>query len=112
MSIINRNFNIFANNYFILDSTDNDSMRAAGQNTDALRKRGGSKQDSMKLAKTLFTIFIVFAVCWAPHSILIVVDYKDRANQFWHVLFIMFAHTNSSLNCVVYALTNKHFRQR
>ena len=97
---------------FCLDSVSATQTSAEPAASKEQRRPGGSKRDSMKLARTLFTIFVVFAVCWMPHAVLIVVDFQDRAPQFWHVLFIMFAHTNSSLNCIVYALTNKHFKER
>ena len=35
----------------------------------------------MKLARTLFIIFVVFAACWTPYAIIIVLDYSDTYPQ-------------------------------
>lgn len=67
-------------------------------------------RESMKLARTLFIIFVVFAVCWTPYAIIVAADTKDSYSMEVHIFSILIAHTNSSLNSVLYGLTNKHFR--
>ena len=66
---------------------------------------------SMRLARTLFLIFVVFATCWTPYAIIVAVDYKDEFTQELHIFSVLLAHTNSSLNCILYGLTNRYFRQ-
>lgn len=68
-----------------------------------------SQYESLKLAKTLFIIFIVFAACWVPYAIIVVVDRHDTFPMEVHIFSILIAHTNSSLNSLLYGLTNKQF---
>ena len=37
-----------------------------------------NKAASIKLARTLFAIFIVFVACWTPYAILVLIDFNDR----------------------------------
>ena len=69
------------------------------------------RKDSMRLARTLFIIFVVFATCWTPYAIIVAIDYKDEFTQEVHLFAILLAHTNSSLNFILYGLTNRHFKQ-
>ena len=39
-----------------------------------------------------------------------IADRKDVVAMPVHLYAILFAHMNSSINCVIYALTNKQFR--
>ena len=68
------------------------------------------KNESVKLARTLCLIFVVFAVCWSPYAVFVVADRYDTWPQELHLFAVLIAHTNSSLNSVLYGLTNKHFR--
>lgn len=70
-----------------------------------------AKRSSMKLAGTLSIIFVVFVVCWTPFTLLLLVDFQDKLALEIHLFATMLAHTNSSLNCVLYGLTNNHFRR-
>ena len=69
------------------------------------------KRESMKLVRTLFMIFIVFATCWSPYAILVVVDRWDRFPGEAYMFAALSAHANSSLNFIVYGATNRHFRK-
>ena len=74
-------------------------------------KKQSARNESMKLARTLFIIFAVFAACWTPYAIIVVADIHDEYAMEVHIFSILLAHTNSSLNSVLYGLTNVHFRQ-
>ena len=69
------------------------------------------RRESMRLARSLFIIFVVFAACWTPYAIIVSLDYNDTFSQEFHIFSILLAHTNSSLNSILYGLTNRHFRQ-
>ena len=68
------------------------------------------RNDAMRLARTLFIIFLVFAVCWTPYSLLVLVDHEDRLPHEVHLYALLLAHLHATADCVVYGLTNKHFR--
>lgn len=68
------------------------------------------RQESMRLARTLFIIFAVFAACWTPYAIIVVADRYDTYPMEIHIFSILMAHTNSSLNSILYGLTNIQFR--
>ena len=67
--------------------------------------------ESMRLARTLFSIFVVFVCCWTPYAIIIVSDKDDAWPTEIHLFSVLFAHCNSSVNCLLYGLTNSHFRK-
>ena len=73
---------------------------------------GGSKgsDGQVRLARTLFIIFGVFVLCWAPIALLIVADFVDRAPMEVHLYILLLAHMHSSANPIVFAITNKHYR--
>ena len=69
------------------------------------------RNNSTKLAKTLFVIFIVFVSCWATWSTILVADPFDMVP--WEVfLFSVFtAHGSSAVNWLLYGVTNRQFRK-
>lgn len=81
------------------------------KNTDNTRSRGRNMKSEIKLAKTLFIIFIVFVICWAPYALICLVDRADNMPKEAYTIAILFAHSSSTLNSVLYAATNKGFRQ-
>ena len=92
-----------------------DSKRRIAQmkGADGNKKVGGGNNaldSSLKLARTLFCIFGVFVFCWTPFAILVVADPGDKAPMEVHLYILLLAHMHSSLNPLVYAITNKHYR--
>ncbi|CAD5125864.1 unnamed protein product [Dimorphilus gyrociliatus] len=69
------------------------------------------KRNSMRLARTLFVIFVVFASCWLPYGAVILYDKDDKLPLEVHVFVLIIAHFNSSCNSILYGVMNKHFRQ-
>lgn len=86
------------------------AMKVTGQVVLAVEKENESQKQSRQLARTLFIIFIVFAVCWTPYAFMVSLDVNDTFPQELHIFSILIAHTNSSLNSVLYGISNKHFR--
>ncbi len=64
----------------------------------------------VKLAKTLFIIFLIFVSCWGPYALLVVIDFNDKLPHELHLYVLMLAHMHSTLSPIVYAITNIHFR--
>ena len=71
--------------------------------------RSKVRQGDLKLAKTLFVVFLVFLVCWAPYASLCLFDPGDLVSKEFYIIAIKLAHTNSSLNSILYAAMNKNF---
>ncbi|KAK2141556.1 hypothetical protein LSH36_1082g00037 [Paralvinella palmiformis] len=69
-----------------------------------------ARRESMKLARTLFLIFIFFTACWAPYATIVVVDRYDTFRQEVHFFALLLAHTHSSINSVLYFASNQNFR--
>ena len=65
---------------------------------------------SVRLAKTLAVIFFTYLVCWTPYSFLLIFDRNDEASRSAYLLSILLAHLNSSINCLLYPLNNRDFR--
>ena len=67
-------------------------------------------QESMKLARTFFLLFMTFTICWTPFALLTFLDYSNKAPQEVDMFLVIFAHSNSSINVFLYGLSNNHFR--
>ena len=74
-------------------------------------KKNREKSQEIKLAKTLFLVFIAFCLCWTPYGILVLVDFRNKAHKAWYLFAILLAHTSSTLNFLIYGITNQGFRQ-
>lgn len=81
----------------------------SGDQSDLKQKK--ERQDSIKLARTLFIIFVVFTICWTPYAFMVVLDVNDTFAMELHAFSILLAHTNSSINCVLYGVFNNNFRK-
>lgn len=68
-------------------------------------------KSSISLARTLFIIYAVFATCWIPYALIIVVDRNDTFPYEAHLYVTVFAHLHPSINWLVYYFTNTKFRR-
>lgn len=70
-----------------------------------------AQRDEIRLARTLFIIFVVFFICWGSYAMTVVFDLYDRAPKIWHAISIEIAHaTSSGINFILYGVTNSRFR--
>ncbi|XP_033646179.1 melatonin receptor type 1A-like [Asterias rubens] len=70
---------------------------------------GGKKIDT-RLLRTVAIIFIVFLLCWTPYTIIVLSDLHNTYPDELYVAAIIMAHANSSMNSILYGVTNKNFR--
>ena len=70
-----------------------------------------SRTASLKVAKSLFIIFAIFVLCWAPYASVVLIDFQDQAPLEVHLYILLLAHIHATLNAIVYWATNKHFRK-
>ena len=65
----------------------------------------------MRLLKSILTILAVFLLMWSPYAIIVVFDKNATWSRGLYVVAVVMAHLNSSINSIVYAATNKNFRE-
>ncbi len=112
----------------ILTEMDNDNERDIEQRRNAIvpkdsmskeaktkrnkEKKAKAKEmrNEIRLARTLFLIFVCFCICWSPYALLCLIDRYDEAHKIWYSLAILMAHASSTLNSLLYAVTNRSFR--
>ncbi|XP_077994496.1 melatonin receptor type 1B-like [Glandiceps talaboti] len=86
-------------------------QRITSEQIQSAAKEYQVKKKDIQLMKTLFTIFMVFFICWGPYVVVVLADFRDDWPQVVHVLIITMAHANSSVNSILYGLLNKRFRE-
>jgi hypothetical protein len=59
---------------------------------------------SLKLAKGLFTSFMLFTICWLPYGLVVMIDFGDHFPASVHAYTMAIAHYNSSMNPILYAV--------
>ena len=67
---------------------------------------------SMKQAKMMLAIFLVFVLLWAPYLVVLVADRYDRFPLAVHLYASLFAHMHASVNFIIYGVANKKTRLR
>ncbi len=74
------------------------------------KAKGKEMRAELRLARTLFIVFIVFCICWSPYALVCLIDRYDKAPKWYYAFSILLAHASSTLNSLLYAVTNKGFR--
>ena len=69
-----------------------------------------SMSSTLKLARALFIIYLVFSACWLPFSLLIILDADDTFAKEVHITIVAWAHLHPSVNWLVFYLTHNKFR--
>ena len=75
-----------------------------------LGKRNGITNADASLLRSTFTIFVLFFIMWSPYALIVLFDPPHKWPDEVYVVAGFFAHTNSSINSILYAVTNKNFR--
>lgn len=70
-----------------------------------------SRMDSIKLAKTLFVVFLSFTICWLPFMLTQVIDSGNQLPAWFYLWVTIQAHLHSSFNGLLYCITNLKFRK-
>ena len=65
---------------------------------------------SVRLALTLFIIYVVFLCCWSPYMLVIFIDMSDTYSVDIYGTVAMLALLNSCVNTIIYGATNRNFR--
>ena len=68
------------------------------------------KTNDLRLLKSVGTICATFMLMWTPYGLVLLLDVYHWPQWYW-LLAIALAHSNSSINSLLYAATNKNFRE-
>ncbi|XP_072179354.1 melatonin receptor type 1A-like [Diadema setosum] len=64
----------------------------------------------LRLARSVLAIVLIYVAMWSPYSLTVLIDHRVVADRKLYIFAFTLAHTNSSINCVIYGLTNQQFR--
>ncbi|XP_036435907.1 melatonin receptor type 1C [Colossoma macropomum] len=82
-----------------------------------VRARPGARTADLRNFLTMFVVFVLFAVCWAPLNFIGLAVAMDPARvgpnipEWLFVTSYFMAYFNSCLNAIVYGLLNQNFRR-
>ena len=62
-----------------------------------------------QVIKSMFIIYTVFAICWAPYALIMVIDVNDSFSHEAHVVITTFAHLHPSVSWLIYYKTQTKF---
>ncbi len=65
----------------------------------------------LRIVRSTVTIWAMFLIMWIPYAFVILLDTGYHWPNGVYSFASMMAHFNSSVNSILYALTNKHFRE-
>ncbi len=79
---------------------------------DSSNAKAAAKQrkESLKLAMTLCTIYVMFVICWGPLMFFVIADIKDTFPMELYAVACIMGFFNSCINIVIYGITNTSFR--
>ncbi|CAH1783031.1 unnamed protein product, partial [Owenia fusiformis] len=75
---------------------------------DANKKSRPDRQ--FKQILVFFFVSIVFVIFWTPYAICILLDINNSVPMWLMRLATRMANVNSCMNCIIYGVMNKHFR--
>ena len=75
------------------------------------RSHCSNKTQSIRLAQGLFASFMLFTICWLPYGLIVMTDFQNKLPRSALMFTMTFAHLNSSLNPILYAIFNSSFRR-
>ncbi|XP_038052427.1 melatonin receptor type 1B-B-like [Patiria miniata] len=87
------------------------TTRPAGTSKESQKRVPRIGNTDIRLLRSVFTIWIVFLVMWSPYAITVLGDTQYLWPTDVYVVAVILAHTNSSINGILYAATNRHFRE-
>ena len=95
----------------LLNVPKSNATRISEQKVKKIKARKSKElRNDIKLAKTLFIVFIAFCLCWAPYALICLIDRHDEIHKAWYAFSVLLAHASSTLNSILYAVTNRGFR--
>uniref|UniRef100_A0A8C3SA59 G-protein coupled receptors family 1 profile domain-containing protein n=2 Tax=Chelydra serpentina TaxID=8475 RepID=A0A8C3SA59_CHESE len=98
-----------------LETEDGYSITPDHDQSVTLRPKTRSKLNrNKKIAKSLAIIVCVFAICWAPYSLLMIISaacYGECVNKFLYEITFWLLWFNSSVNPFLYPLCHVRFRK-
>ncbi|XP_069136188.1 melatonin receptor type 1B-like [Argopecten irradians] len=69
------------------------------------------REEEIRMVRTFFIVVVVFLICWTPYDLLVLFDRLDEAPRLLYIILLTIGHSNSALNSILYASTNRRFRR-
>ena len=73
------------------------------------QKQPTMRRLKLQVFKSMFIIYVVFIICWAPYALIMVIDINNTFSHEAHIYITAFAHLHPSINWLVYFNTQKKF---
>lgn len=73
-------------------------------------QQSNGRKRELALAKTLFVVFVSFVACWLPYAGNVLSDPRNERAAETYVICAQLAHLSSSINWILYGITNRRFR--
>ena len=95
--------------YFYAKSTQ-DNLKKYQENEPGVKKSSAIKPSDIKLLRSILIIVIMFVTLWAPYAIILLFDTALYWPRSVLITAVCMAHVSSMVNSIIYAATNKNFR--
>ena len=66
--------------------------------------------ETVKSVRAYSLVLVAFTLTWGPYAIVNAVDMNDTFSVELHLYVSCFAHMHTCVNCIIYGLSNTHFR--
>ncbi|PIK55943.1 putative melatonin receptor type 1C [Apostichopus japonicus] len=86
-------------------------MSATSTKRSKMMARRQLQNSDRRLLRSVLIILCVFVLMWLPHAVMVVGDYYVRWPRILHVIGAALAHGKRSINSIIYAASNRTFRE-
>ncbi|XP_028413684.1 melatonin receptor type 1B-B-like [Dendronephthya gigantea] len=95
------------------DSNSNEMHTVTGTYASGELVSNASSRNDRKLSRTIMTLIVVFALCWSPFAIIMILQvfFSVDVPRWADFISLVLGYMNSFLNVFVYNATNKAVRQ-
>ena len=66
--------------------------------------------ETLRSTRTFCLVLVGFIITWGPYALIVALDVHDTYPLAAHLYISGFAHLHTAMNCIIYGVTNAHFR--
>lgn len=97
--------------YIYAHSSSHELKKFAGSSCVKSKVKKKLRQSDAKLLRSIFILVLAYAIFWFPETLLTLVDQGHVVPDSVYMSVAFLAHFNSSVNSIIYGLTNENFRK-
>ncbi|XP_054748060.2 melatonin receptor type 1C-like [Lytechinus pictus] len=97
--------------YIYAYSSSHELKKFAGSSSMKPRMKKKLRQTDVKLLRSISILLLAYTIFWFPASLLTLVDSDHVVPDSVYMSVAFLAHFNSSVNSVIYGMTNENFRK-